>query len=390
MDLHEYQAKERFAQFGIPTPQGGAVATTAEEAAKIAEKIGGVVVVKAQVHAGGRGKAGGVKVVKSPAEARDFADSILNKLSIKDHLVRKVLVDPGADIQGELYLAITNDRSARKPLIMASAEGGMDIEEVNRVSPEKIIRIHVDPLIGLKGYQIIRLAAGIQLPRELWKQFHQVVNGLYECYVGSGATLCEINPLALVKEDGAIKLMALDGKMSIDNNALISFPALESLRDSSEEPEQEILAREADLNYVKLDGQIGCMVNGAGLAMATMDMVAHFGEADGIMPANFLDVAGGAGADKVATALKIILDDPNVKAILINIFGGITRCDDVARGIVSAFDIVKTDLPMVVRLSGTNQEEGLKIISDANLPNVSGAASFYEAAQKVVEIAKGA
>lgn len=388
MNLHEYQAKFRFAEFGVPIPHGK-VATTSDEAAAIAAELGGTVVVKAQVHIGGRGKAGGVKLAKSPDEAKAAAEAILG-MDIKGHTVHKVLVDPGADIKNEIYFAITNDRSARKPLFMVSAEGGMDIEEVNRVSPEKIIRVHVDPLLGLREYQIVQMASGIGLPRELWKQFRKIAMGLYNCYAGSGATLCEINPLAVVGTDDGDQLRALDGKMSIDDNALMNYPDLAEMRDISEEPEEETAAREADLNYVKLDGQIGCMVNGAGLAMATMDMVAHFGEKDGIMPANFLDVAGGAGADKVAAALEIILKDDAVKAILINIFGGITRCDEVARGILQALDVVKTDVPMVIRLTGTNQEEGLKIIEDAALPNVTGAAAFYEAAQKIVEIAKGA
>ncbi|MFP4321491.1 MAG: ADP-forming succinate--CoA ligase subunit beta [Anaerolineales bacterium] len=389
MDLHEYQAKFRFAEFGVPIPQGQ-VASTADEAAAIAKDLGGTVVVKAQVHTGGRGKAGGVKLAHSPEEAKAAAQAILG-MDIKGHTVHKVLVDPGADIKGELYFAITNDRTAKKPLFMASAEGGMDIEEVNRVSPEKIIRVHVDPLLGLKGYQIVQMAAGMGLPRELWKSFSQIANALYACYTGSGATLCEINPLAIVGDgEGSTALRALDGKMSIDDNALMHFPELADLRDTSEEPEEETFAREADLNYVKLDGQIGCMVNGAGLAMATMDMVAHFGQEHGIMPANFLDVAGGAGPDKVATALRLILKDPAVKAILINIFGGITRCDDVARGILHALHEVQTDIPLVIRLSGTNQEEGLRLIEEAALPNVTSASAFYEAAQKVVNIAKGA
>lgn len=390
MNLHEYQAKNRFAEFGIPIPRGGQVATTPEEAATIAGQLGGVTVVKAQVHIGGRGKAGGVKVVKSPDAAREAAEKILG-MDIKGHTVHKVLVDPGADIKGELYFAVTNDRTARKPLFMASAAGGMDIEEVNRTTPEKIIRVHVDPLLGLREYQVIEMAVGMGLDRSLWKQFSQIAHGLYRCYVESDATLCEINPLAIVgNESGGQELRALDGKMSIDDNAMMRHADLEKLRDTSALPEEEIRAKESDLSYVKLDGQIGCMVNGAGLAMATMDMVALFGEKDGIGPANFLDVGGGAGPDKVAAALRIILSDPNVKAILLNIFGGITRCDDVARGLLKAFDEVKTDLPLVVRLVGTNQEEGLRILQEASLPNMIGARSLYEAGQKAVAAVKGA
>lgn len=388
MDLHEYQAKQLFAKFGVPAPKGK-VARTPDEAAAIAKELGSVVVVKAQVHTGGRGKAGGVKVVKSPEEARAAAEKILG-MDIKNHKVQIVLVDPGADIKKELYFAVTNDRAARKPLFMASSEGGMDIEQVNRETPEKIIRVHVDPLLGLREYQVVKMASGMGLAREYWGQFSKIAHNLYRCYVETDATLCEINPLAIVGTESGPMLMALDGKMSIDNNALMNHPDLAELRDTSGEPEEEIKAREEGLNYVKLGGQIGCMVNGAGLAMATMDMVAQFGEADGILPANFLDVSGGAGEDKVAAALRIILSDPAVKSIMINIFGGITRCDEVAKGILQALAEVPTDLPMIIRLTGTNQDEGLKIINDANLPNVQSARSFSEAAQKAVAAVKGA
>ncbi|NDJ85931.1 MAG: ADP-forming succinate--CoA ligase subunit beta [Chloroflexi bacterium] len=387
MNLHEYQAKLRFNEFGIPVPIGK-VAHTPDEAYDIAKELGGLTVVKAQVHTGGRGKAGGVKVAKTPEEARQHAEAILG-MDIKGHTVHKVLLDPGANIRSEIYLAVTNDRAARRPLMMASAEGGMDIEEVNRTMPEKIIRIHVDPLLGLRSYQTVALASGIDLPRELWREFNKIAFGLYRCFKESDATLCEINPLAIVEEDGEQHLKALDGKMTLDDNALGRHPKLEEMRDISEEPPEETRAREADLNYVKLDGQIGCMVNGAGLAMTTMDLTAHFGEEYGIGPANFLDVAGGAGADKVATALRIILSDDDVKTILINIFGGITRCDEVARGILAALDEVPTDLPIVIRLAGTNQEEGLKIIQDAALPNMTGAKTLNEAAQKAVEAVRG-
>jgi len=389
VDLHEYQAKDRFGMFGVPVPQGGKVATTPEEAAAIAKDIGGVVVVKAQVHIGGRGKAGGVKIAKTPEEAQAAAKAILG-MDIKGHTVHKVLLDPGADIKSEIYFAITNDRSAKKPLFMISAEGGMDIEEVNRVSPEKIIRVHVDPLMGLQNFQMVQMAAGIGLDRSLWKQFSKVARGLYDCYSKSDATLCEINPLAIVRTEDGDQLRALDGKMSIDDNGLMRHKDLAELRDTSTEPETETQAREADLSYVDLDGQIGCMVNGAGLAMATMDIVSMLGEEDGIGPANFLDIGGGAGPEKVAAALRIILADSNVKAILLNIFGGITRADDVARGVLQAIEEVKMDLPLIVRLVGTNQEEGVKIINDANLPNMTSATSLYEAAQKAVAAVKGA
>lgn len=388
MNLHEYQAKFRFGEFGIPIPHGK-VAHSPEEAEAIASELGGVTVVKAQVHTGGRGKAGGVKVAKTPAEARSHAEAILG-MDIKGHVVHKVLIDPGADIQNEIYLAVTNDRAARRPLLMASAEGGMDIEEVNRTMPDKIVRVHVDPLLGLRSYQMTELASGIDLPRQHWKQFGKIIQGLYRCFVESDATLCEINPLAVVLEDDQETLQALDGKMTLDDNALYRRPELSKLRDTAAEPEEETEAREADLSYVKLDGQIGCMVNGAGLAMATMDLTGIFGEEYGIGPANFLDIGGGAGADKVATAFRIILKEPAVRAILINIFGGITRCDDVARGILQALDEVQTDLPMVVRLVGTNQEEGRRIIDEADLPNMKTAASLYDAAQYAVQAVRGA
>lgn len=387
MNLHEYQAKYRFAEFGIPIPKGK-VATTPDEAYEIAKEFGGLTVVKAQVHIGGRGKEGGVKKSPTPDDARQNAEAILG-MDIKGHTVHQVLIDPGADIKDEIYFAITNDRAARRPLIMASSEGGMDIEEVNRETPEKIMRVHIDPLLGIRDYQIVEIASGIDLPRDLWKQFGVIARGLYNCFIESDATLCEINPLAVVEEDGKRLLKALDGKMSLDDNGLFRHPELENLRDTSEEPTEEIQAREAGLNYVKLDGQIGCMVNGAGLAMATMDLTAHFGDEYGIGPANFLDVSGGAGADKVAAALRIILADVNVKAVLLNIFGGITRCDEVAKGILQALDEVSTDLPMIIRLAGTNQEEGLRLIEEANLQNVKSAKSLYEAAQKAVETVRG-
>ena len=387
MNLHEYQAKYRFAEFGIPIPRGK-VATTPDEAYDIAKEFNGVTVVKAQVHVGGRGKAGGVKVSKTPDDARQNAETILG-MDIKGHTVHQVLIDPGANIKNEIYFAITNDRAARRPLMMASSEGGMDIEEVNRETPEKIIRVHIDPLMGIRDYQIVEIASGIDLPRNLWKQFTVIARALYRCYIESDATLCEINPLAVVEEDGDSILKALDGKMSIDDNGLFRHPKLAELRDTSEEPIEEIQAREAGLNYVKLDGQIGCMVNGAGLAMATMDLTAHFGDDYGIGPANFLDVSGGAGADKVAEALRIILADTNVKVILLNIFGGITRCDEVAQGILMALDEISTDIPMIIRLAGTNQEEGLRLIEEANLQNVKSAKSLYEAAQKAVETVRG-
>lgn len=389
MNLHEYQSKNLFAKFGIPTPKGR-VANTGQEAYEIAKELGGVVVVKAQVLTGGRGKAGGVKLAKTPDEAQEHADRILS-MSIKGLRVNKVLVDPGADIGQELYLSIANDRAARKPLLMASASGGMDIEEVNRVSPEKIIREHIDPFLGLRDYQARNVAGAMGLSHEYWKQFTEIALNLYKCYVESDATLVEVNPLVILKNNGG--LQALDGKVSIDDNALFRHPDLAEMRDLLAEPDEETRAREAGLNYVKLDGNIGCMVNGAGLAMTTMDITSNIAAERGIVgggPANFLDIGGGARADKVAAALRIILSEPKVKAILLNIFGGITRGDEVARGVVAALQEVQTNVPMIVRLAGTNAEEGRQIIDSAGIKNISSAATLYEAATKAVDAAQAA
>jgi len=381
VNLHEYQSKLRFAEFGVPIPKGQ-VAHSPQQAYEISKELGCPVIVKAQVLTGGRGKAGGVKLAKTPEEAQQAADAILG-MDIKGHKVLKVLIDPASEIKKEIYLGITNDRAARKPLIMASAEGGMDIEEVNRVSPDKIIREHIDPFMGLRDYQIRNLAYGIELPRDLWKSFMKIARSLYRCYSESDATLAEINPLII---DGAGELKAVDGKMSIDDNALFRHPDLAEMRDTSAEPPAETEARAAGLTYIKLDGEIGCMVNGAGLAMTTMDMTKLFGGS----PANFLDIGGGAKAETVAAALRIILSDPNVKAVLFNIFGGITRCDEVARGILAALGEVQADLPMVVRLVGTNEEEGRRLLDEANIPNMTTATTLAEAAQKAVEAAKSA
>ena len=385
MNLHEYQSKLRFEAFGIPIPHGQ-VAETAQEARQIAAEIDGPVVVKAQVLTGGRGKAGGVKLAKTPDEAAEAAEAILG-MSIKNHVVHKVLLDPAASIKQEIYLGITNDRAARQPVMMCSAEGGMDIEEVNRTKPQAIIREHIDPLLGLCGYQINTLAVGIELPYPLWRQFQKIASGLYRCYIESDATLCEINPLIITEDD---IVMAVDGKMSIDDNALFRHPDLAAMRDTSGEAPAETHAREAGLSYVKLDGQIGCMVNGAGLAMASMDMTSYYGEADGIGPANFLDIGGGADAETVAAALRIILADSNVKAILLNIFGGITRADEVANGVIQAFNEHPTDIPKVVRLVGTNEEEGRRLLEDAHIPNMLTAMTLSEAARKAVAAVKGA
>ncbi len=375
MKLHEYQSKYIFSKYGIPIPKGR-VAATAEAAKQIAQELGGRVVIKAQVLVGGRGKAGGVKVAKDPAEAEQLATQILS-LEIKGLPVRKVLVDEAAAIQTEIYFAITNDRAARRPVMIASAAGGVDIEEVAHTNPEKIIKVHIDPLLGLRDYQTRDIAAGIDLPRELWREFNSIAQALWKVYNENDATLAEINPL-IINTSG--KLVALDGKMMIDDNALFRHIDLAEIRDIDEEAPAEIEARKYGLSYIKLDGTIGCMVNGAGLAMTTMDIVKLFGGE----PANFLDVGGGAGAEKVAAAMKIILTDSNVKAVLFNIFGGITRCDEVARGILAAIDEVKPQVPMIVRLVGTNAEEGRRLLADANMIT---AETLVDAAQKAVQAA---
>ncbi len=379
MKLHEYQSKALFQEYGIPIPQGR-VAETSREAGAIAAELGGTVVVKAQVHVGGRGKAGGVKVARDAAAAERHAQAILG-MNIKGLTVEKVLIDEAADIQQEIYLAITNDRSAGQPLLMTSMQGGMDIEELNRTRPDAIIREHIDPILGLQPYQMTYIASAMRLPRAHWRSFLKILSGLYACYNKSDAELAEINPLVIT---GAGALLAVDGKVIIDDNALYRQPALTAQRDSSDEPESERLAREAGITYIKLEGQIGCMVNGAGLAMTTMDMTKLYGEAHGIGPANFLDIGGGATPEQVATALSIILSDANVKAVLFNIFGGITRCDEVARGILTAYNAVQPEVPMVIRLQGTNAAEGKKIISEAQLPHLISAETLTEAAQRAV------
>jgi len=376
MKLHEYQSKTIFAKYGIPIPKGR-IAATAVEAKHIAEELGGRVVIKSQVLVGGRGKAGGIKVAKSAAEAEGLAQQIL-AMEIKGLPVRKVLVDEAAAIEHEIYFAITNDRAAKKPVMIASGEGGIDIEEVAAKTPEKIIKVHIDPLLGLRDYQARDIAASIDLPREHWREFSKIAAGLWQAYLETDATLAEINPLVITKDN---RLVALDGKMMIDDNAMFRHADLNEMRDIDEEAPAETEARKYGLSYIKLDGNIGCMVNGAGLAMTSMDIVKLFGGE----PANFLDIGGGAGSDKVAAAMKIILSDPNVKAVLFNIFGGITRCDEVARGILVAMDEVKPKVPMVVRLVGTNAEEGRQILKDAKMIT---AETLADAAKKAVEAAR--
>jgi succinyl-CoA synthetase beta subunit len=376
LKLQEYQSKQLFAQRGIPIPKGK-VAATAQEAHDVADELGGRVVIKSQVLVGGRGKAGGIKLAKSAHEAEELAAQILG-MTIKGLPVRKVLVDEAADIKKEIYFGVTNDRAAKKPVMICSSEGGVEIEEVARTDPSKIIREHIDPLMGLRDYQARNLALGIGLDREYWKQFGQIAAALYQAYLDTDATLAEINPLVIT---GDRRLVALDGKIVLDDNALYRHPDLAEMRDLDEESPQETEARKYGLSYVKLDGEIGCMVNGAGLAMGTMDIVKFYGG----NPANFLDIGGGAQADKVTAAFRILLSDPKVEAVLINIFGGITRCDEVARGILSALKEINTRVPMVVRLVGTNEEEGRRLLADANLLT---ATSLADAAQKAVAAAK--
>lgn len=379
MNLIEYHAKQLFAEHGIPVPQG-ALASTPSEARQICEKLGGKAVVKAQVLTGGRGKAGGVKLAFSPEEAAQHAEAILG-MDIKGLTVHRVLVDelaPGG-IDKEFYMAMLVDRAVNKPMLMASADGGVDIEEVAEKTPERIVKVHVDPLIGWKRHDSTYLASRLGLDPSLWGQLHKIAAGLYDCFVKKDAMLTEINPLALTGEG---KLMALDGKMTIDDNGLaMRHPALEELREADELTENEQRAKEAGINYIQLDGNIGCMVNGAGLAMTSMDVIQYFGGS----PANFLDIGGGAKAETVAAALKIILGDPNVKAVMINIFGGITRCDEVARGILGALEIIETDVPFVTRLAGTNAVEGRALLADAEMET---AVTLSEAATKAVAAAK--
>lgn len=376
MKLHEYQSKKLFAEHGVPIPEGD-VAETPEQAKAIAERLNGAVAVKSQVLVGGRGKAGGIKLAKTPDEAERVAAEIL-KLEIKGLPVRKVLVDEASDIDTEIYLGVTNDRTEGSPVLIASAEGGVEIEEVARTHPDKIARAWVDPLIGLRDYQARNLAAAMELPRQHWGSFSNMARGLFDTYWSSDATLAEINPLVITKQD---QLLALDGKIVLDDNALYRHPELADLRDLDEEAASEREARGHGLSYVKLDGDIGCMVNGAGLAMATMDVIKSLGGE----PANFLDIGGGADAEKVAAAIQIILADPDVNSMMFNIFGGITRCDEVARGILMALEEVPREVYLVTRLVGTNEELGRQILSDAKMDTAS---SLVEAAEMVIAASK--
>ncbi|WP_180682255.1 ADP-forming succinate--CoA ligase subunit beta [Tepidicella baoligensis] len=381
MKIHEYQGKEILRQFGVPVPRG-IPAFTVQEAVEAAQKLGGPVwVVKAQIHAGGRGKGGGVKVAKSIDEVKARASEILGMQLVthqtgpEGQKVRRLYIEDGADIQKEYYLSVVTDRATQKVAFIASSEGGMDIEEVAHNTPEKIVKVFVDPLIGLTDAQAQELAAGIQMPADSVAQFVDVCQKLYKCYMETDASLVEINPL---NRDSKGNIIALDAKFNFDANALFRHPEIVALRDLDEEDPAEIEASKFDLAYISLDGNIGCLVNGAGLAMATMDTIKLFGAE----PANFLDVGGGATPEKVTEAFKIMLKNPKVKAILVNIFGGIMRCDTIATGVITACKAVNLNVPLVVRMKGTNEELGKKMLAESGLPIIS-ADTMAEAAQKV-------
>jgi succinyl-CoA synthetase beta subunit len=356
MNIHEYQAKDIFRRHGMPVPPGE-VATTPDQAATLAEKYGGTVVVKAQVHAGGRGKAGGVKLAESADEARTHAGKILG-MEIKGLTVEKVLVTPTEDIASEAYVGVIVDRASKRPVFMVSREGGIDIEEVAATNPDAIRRLAVDPRYGLLPFQAYWLAASLYDDVKQQRAAAKIMRQLYDAFVESGASLAEINPL-ITTPSGDVK--AIDAKMNIDDNELFRRNQVAELRDTSSEPPSETKAREASLTYIKLEGTIGAVVNGAGLAMATMDLIKFYGGE----PANFLDIGGSSNPEKVVSALDIITSDPNVRVILFNIFGGITRCDDVANGIVTATSQMDVKVPLVIRLTGTNEEEGVRILEDA-------------------------
>ena len=388
MNIHEYQAKQIFQKFGIQT-LNGSVAYTASEAVEVAERLPGTLwVVKAQIHAGGRGKAGGVILARSIDEVRQAADKLLGSTLVTHQTgpegqeVRRIFVEEGCDIDRELYLSATVDRKNERIGIIASAAGGVDIEEVAANTPDKIVRLSVDITTGLQGYHTRNAGFAMGLEGQQLKQFGKILQGVYKAFVELDANMIEINPLVITKSGDVI---ALDAKMNFDDNGLFRHPAIEDLRDEDEEDPMERQAKELDLSYIKLDGTIGCMVNGAGLAMATMDII----KLNGAEPANFLDVGGGAAQEKVAAAFKLILADPNVEAILINIFGGIMRCDVIAKGIVAAAKEVSLTVPMVVRLQGTNFELGKEILAESGLKIIS-ADDLGEAAEKVVSVAKEA
>lgn len=386
MNIHEYQAKEILRSYGVSVPNGR-VAFTVDEAVEAAKALGTpVCVVKAQIHAGGRGKAGGVKVAKSLEEVRTYASELLGKVLVTHQTgpegkeVKRLLIEEGCDIQKEYYIGLVVDRATSRVVLMGSEEGGTEIEEVAAKTPEKIFKEYIDPAVGLQAFQARRLAFNINIPKHLVNQAVKFMMGLYQVFVDKDCSIAEINPL-VVTGDG--KVMALDAKLNFDSNALYRHPAVLEYRDLDEEDPKEVEASKYDLNYIALDGNIGCMVNGAGLAMATMDIIKYYGGE----PANFLDVGGGASEEKVTEAFKIILSDPNVKGIFVNIFGGIMKCDVIASGIVAATKQVGLTLPLVVRLEGTNVELGKKILEESGL-NITAAESMADGAQKIVELVR--
>jgi succinyl-CoA synthetase beta subunit len=386
MKIHEYQGKDIFRRFGVPVPRG-IPAFTVDEAITAAQTLGGPVwVVKAQIHAGGRGKGGGVKLARSIDEVKQRASEILGMQLVTHQTgaggqkVRRLLIEEGADIAKELYVGMVVDRATQRVTLMASSEGGMDIEEVAAHTPEKIHKVHIDPALGMTGHDADDIATKIGIPAASMPAARAVLQGLYKAFWETDASLAEINPLILTK-DG--RVVALDAKLNFDSNALFRHPDIVQLRDLDEEDPAEVEASEFDLSYIQLDGNIGCLVNGAGLAMATMDTIKLFGGE----PANFLDVGGGATAEKVTEAFKLMLRNPGLKAILVNIFGGIMKCDTIAEGVVAASRAVHLTVPLVVRMKGTNEQLGKKILADSGLPIIS-ADTMAEAAEKVVAAAK--
>ena len=381
MDLYEYQGKQLFARFGIPVSDG-VVATTPEEARKAAEQLGGPVVVKAQVLVGGRGKAGGIQLAATPDEAEAKAGQVLG-LDIRGHVVRKLWIERASDIEREYYFSITFDRGAKKPLLMLTTQGGVDIEQVAAETPDKLARLHLDPLTGFLPFHARRLCFAAGIPAEETQQVSQIMEKAYRAFIETDAMLVEINPL-IVTPDGIVR--ALDSKYTVDDNALYRHPDIAAMRDVQAADPQEQMARERGVNYVKLDGDIGILANGAGLVMSTLDVVALAGG----RPANFLDVGGGAQADEIVTAMEVLLSDDKVRAVLFNVFGGITRCDEVARGVLAALERLDVAVPLVVRLDGTNDVEGRKLLADAAPPNVHVEQTMLGAAARVVELAGSA
>jgi succinyl-CoA synthetase beta subunit len=380
VDLFEYQGKELLRKFEVPVPEGR-VATTPDEAYEAAKGLGGKVVVKAQVQVGGRGKAGGIKVAESPDEARARAGDILG-MDIKGHTVKRVLVERAGEIKSEYYLSFLLDRSERKFLGMMSAKGGIDIEEVADTDPDAIARVHVDPLLGISDFHARTLVFGAGIDKDARKEAIEIIPKIYKAFVGLDASLVEVNPLVLM---GSGRVVALDAKVSLDDSADYRHPFFAELKSAHEVPEQERLAKEKGLNFIKLDGDVGIIGNGAGLVMSTLDVV----KAAGGEPANFLDVGGGAGAELLSNALEVITSDEAVQSVLVNIFGGITRCDLVAEGIVDALGRLDVKVPIVVRLDGTNAEQGRKMLQDAPHPKLVPADTMLGAAEKAVELAKG-